>query len=48
MVTLRYREIIGIENLKTDNVTDMRFMFSGCMKFENLDLSSFKTDNVPI
>ena len=38
--------IIGIENLKTDNVTDMNGMFYGCSSLKNLDVSGFKTDNV--
>ena len=39
-------QIEGIENLKTDNVTDMRFMFYGCSRLTILDVSVFKTDNV--
>ena len=38
--------ITGIENLKTDNVTNMRAMFSLCSSLTNLDVSGFKTDNV--
>lgn len=38
--------IIGISNLKTDNVTDMRAMFGDCSGLTSLDLSNFKTDNV--
>jgi len=38
--------ITGIENLKTDNVTDMALMFAFCPKLASLDLSGFKTDNV--
>ena len=38
--------ITGIENLKTDNVTNMHMMFNGCSKLTSLDVSSFKTDNV--
>ena len=37
--------ISGINNLKTDNVTDMHDMFVGC-NFTTLDLSSFNTSNV--
>ncbi len=40
------RTIEGIENLKTDNVTDMSFMFNACYGLTNLDVSGFKTDNV--
>lgn len=40
--------IEGISNLKTDNVTDMSYMFAFCDKLTNLDLSGFKTDNVTI
>ena len=39
-------EITGINNLKTDNVTDMRGMFYGCSGLTSLDVSNFKTDNV--
>ena len=38
--------IIGIENLKTDNVTYMGGMFYGCSGLSSLDVSGFKTDNV--
>ena len=38
--------IIGIENLRTDNVTNLSRMFSDCGRLTSLDLSSFKTDNV--
>ena len=38
--------INGIKNLKTDNVTDMREMFAGCMNLTSLDLSRFYTSNV--
>lgn len=40
------REIVGIENLKTDNVTDMSGMFWGCSSLSNLDVSGFNTANV--
>jgi surface protein len=39
-------EIVGINNLKTDNVTDMGGMFSKCSALTSLDVSHFKTDNV--
>ena len=38
--------IIDIENLKTDNVTNMKYMFCNCPSLTSLDLSRFKTDNV--
>jgi len=38
--------IKGIENLKTDNVTDMSYMFYKCSGLTSLDVSGFKTDNV--
>lgn len=38
--------IIGIENLKTDNVTDMANMFSYCTSLTSLDVSGFNTANV--
>ena len=38
--------ISGIENLNTQNVTRMSFMFSGCSSLTSLNLSSFNTQNV--
>ena len=38
--------VVGISNLKTDNVTDMSYMFYGCEGLTSLDLSSFNTANV--
>ena len=38
--------ITGMENLKTDNVTDMSCMFAYCNSLEKLDFSGFKTENV--
>ena len=38
--------IQGIENLNTEEVKNMMFMFYGCKKLTSLDLSSFKTANV--
>ena len=38
--------ITGISNLKTDNVTHMDNMFSGCSGLTSLDVTGFKTDNV--
>ena len=34
-------DIEGISNLNTENVTDMRSMFSCCISLESLDISSF-------
>ena len=39
-------EISGIDNLKTDNVTDMSFMFWGCESLTSLNLNGFNTSNV--
>ena len=39
-------EIEHLENLNTENVTDMRGMFAMCESLTSLDLSNFKTDNV--
>ena len=41
-------KITGIENLNTDEVTNMRDMFYNCSRFTSLDdvLSNFNTDNV--
>ena len=38
--------ISGIENLKTDSVINMGYMFRGCSSLTSLDLSSFNTANV--
>lgn len=38
--------ITGIENLKTDSVTDMTFMFANCSRLTSLDVSGFNTANV--
>lgn len=38
--------IIGIENLKTDNVTDMSYMFRACSALTSIDVSGFNTANV--
>lgn len=38
--------IKGIENLRTDNVTNMEWMFLYCRNLTSLDVSSFKTNNV--
>ena len=39
-------KIEGIENLNTQNVTDMSCMFLGCTSLTSLDLSKFDTQNV--
>ena len=39
-------EIDGIENLNTQNVTDMRDMFTCCYALTSLDVSNFNTQNV--
>ena len=38
--------IEGIENLNTDEVTNMNYMFFGCSSLTSLDLSFFNTANV--
>ena len=38
--------IEGIWNLNTENVTDMKYMFSGCSWLRSLDLTNFDTGNV--
>ena len=39
-------EIKGIENLNTQNVTDMSSMFSDCQKLTSLNVTNFNTANV--
>ena len=38
--------ITGISNLKTENVTDMSYMFCDCSGLTSLDLLGFNTENV--
>ena len=38
--------ITGISNLKTDNVTDMQYMFKGCYYLPSLNLSTLNTGQV--
>ena len=38
--------ITGIENLKTDEVTEMMNMFGACINLNDLDVSGFNTSNV--
>ena len=38
--------IEGIENLNTENVTNMYVMFCGCQNLSSLDLTNFNTGNV--
>lgn len=40
------KEILGIKNLKTDNVVNMSGMFWDCSSLESLDLTSFNTQKV--
>ena len=39
-------DIKGIENLNTEKVTSMIYMFEGCTKLESLDVSNFNTAEV--
>ena len=40
------KKIEGIENLNTENVTSMAYMFSSCNKLAELDVTHFNTANV--
>ena len=40
------KQIKGIENLNTANVTDMNGMFKGCSRLTSLDVTNFNTANV--
>ena len=40
------QSIEGLENLNTNEVTDMNFMFGGCTSLKELDLSGWDTRNV--
>ncbi len=39
-------QITGIENLNTEEVTDMRYMFNDCKALTQIDVSKFNTQNV--
>ena len=39
----KLKEIKGIENFNTNNVTDMSGMFKECKELESLNLSNFET-----
>ena len=41
-------EIIGLENLNTEKVTDMTDMFYGCKSLQSIDVSKLNTGNVEI
>ena len=40
------KEIKGLNNLITNKVTDMSWMFYDCKNLISIDISNFKTDNV--
>ena len=42
----KLKQIEGIENLNTENVTSMRDMFRGCSSLTSLDVTHFNTGNV--
>ena len=42
----KIKTIEGIENLITDEVTDMSRMFSGCSALTSINMSNFNTENV--
>ena len=37
---------LDLSNFDTQNVTNMKYMFSGCISLSSLDLSNFNTQNV--
>ncbi|MCR5158854.1 MAG: BspA family leucine-rich repeat surface protein [Prevotella sp.] len=43
---LNLNDIEGLEYLKTENVTDMKYMFNDCKKLTNIELNGFKTAKV--
>ncbi|KXB36108.1 hypothetical protein HMPREF1870_02791, partial [Bacteroidales bacterium KA00344] len=43
---INLQDIEGIQNLNTENVTDMNWMFASCYALTSLDVSNFKTENV--
>lgn len=40
------KSVNGLENLKTSNTVDMKYMFYGCDSLEHIDISSFDAKNV--
>ena len=40
------KNIIGLENLKTDNCEDMSYMFNYCPNLKNINVSNFNTEKV--
>ena len=43
---LKLKQINGINNFNTENVTKMNSMFNECYILQHLDLSNFITDKV--
>jgi surface protein len=45
---MRCKELqeINFSSFKTDNLTNMSFMFSGCSSLKEINLTTFKTDKV--
>ena len=43
---INLENIVFTKNFKTNNVTDMNFMFSQCSSLKELNLSNFNTNNV--
>ena len=41
-----FRSVYNLQNLNTDQVTDMSFMFTNCTSLTNFNLSHFDTSNV--
>ena len=37
---------MNLTNFKTDNVSEMKGMFSGCSSLKQLNFDNFKTNNV--
>ena len=42
----KLKEIKGINNFNTVNVTNMKLLFQGCYNLEYLDLSNLNTEKV--
>ncbi len=40
------KEVNGLQNFKTAQATDMKYMFYGCEALESIDISSLDTENV--
>ena len=46
MYQVKILKELNLNNFNTNNVTDMRYMFSGCSSLKELNLINFNTINI--